>query len=116
MDKFEIKIYRFMEVLFLSFTTCLLLNQSVYADAGNVAQIQSFIKNIITDLVSLSGLIATGFFIVGGFRYITSSGNPISLDKAKRTILYSAAGLAITIGAFVLSNIISDMAKSAFGG
>lgn len=90
--------------------------ENCYADSGNIDQIQSFIKNIITAFAGLSGLIATGFFVVGGFRYITSSGNPINLDKAKRTILYSAAGLAITIGAFVLSNIIGGIAKSAFGG
>ncbi|HSX47557.1 MAG TPA: TrbC/VirB2 family protein [Patescibacteria group bacterium] len=90
--------------------------ENCYADSGNIDQIQSFIKNIITAFAGLSGLIATGFFVVGGFRYITSSGNPINLDKAKRTILYSATGLAITIGAFVLSNIIGGIAKGAFGG
>lgn len=87
-----------------------------FADNGNIGQVQSFIKNIITALAGIAGLIATGFFVVGGFRYITSSGNPQSLEKAKRTIMYSAGGLAITIGAYVLSNIIGGIATSAFGG
>lgn len=99
-------------VVFLPF----ILDRSAYADSGNVGQIESFIQGVITAIAGVAGLIATGFFVVGGFRYITSSGNPQSLEKAKRTILFSATGLAITIGAFVLSNIVTGLANNAFGG
>jgi len=88
---------------------------SSLADSGNISQVESFIQSVITTITGLSGLIATAFFIVGGFHYITSSGNPQHLDRAKRTILYSALGLAITIGAFVLSNIVTSLANNAFG-
>ena len=84
--------------------------------AGEIGQVENFIRNIIKVIASLAGLIATGFFVVGGFGYITSSGNPENLDKAKRTLLYSAIGLAITIAAFVLSNIVTGIASNAFGG
>lgn len=83
---------------------------------GDVSQIANFIKSLIQALAGLAGLVATGYFVVGGFSYITSSGNPQKLEKAKRTITYSALGLAITIGAFVLSNIIGGLAQKAFGG
>jgi hypothetical protein len=85
------------------------------ATTANVAQISSFLKSIIEALAGLAGLVATGYFVVGGFSYITSSGNPQRLEKAKRTILFSAIGLAITIAAFVLSNIVSGLASNAFG-
>jgi len=55
-----------------------------------------------------------GFFVWGGFGYITSSGNPETLDRSKKTILYSAIGLAVVLGAFVLTNIVSDLATGAF--
>ncbi len=84
--------------------------------SGDVGQVESFIRNVIQVIAGLAGLIATGFFVVGGFGYITSSGNPENLEKAKRTLLYSAIGLAITIGAFVLSNIVAELASNAFGG
>jgi hypothetical protein len=101
----------------LIFLTPIIFVQTCYADSASasVSQISGFIKNVIEALAGLSGLVATGFFVVGGFSYITSSGNPQKLEKAKRTILYSAIGLAITIGAFVLSNIVSGLASSAFG-
>ncbi len=82
---------------------------------GDISQVQNFMKNIIQILVTLAGSVSVIFFVVGGLGYITSSGNPESLDRSKKTILYSAIGLAITLGAFVLSNIVSQAATSAFG-
>lgn len=85
------------------------------AASGDVAQVQDFIRNVIKLIAGLAGLIATGFFVIGGFSYITSSGNPEHLDKAKRTLLWSAIGLAIVIAAFVISNIVTTIATNAFG-
>lgn len=94
----------------------LLISSPVFADTAGVSNVESFIKSVITVLAGLAGLIATGFFVVGGFSYITSSGNPEHLDRAKRTILYSAIGLSVTIAAFVISTIVTTLATNAFGG
>lgn len=94
----------------------IIVSPQVFADTAGLSQIESFIKNVITAVAGLSGIVATGFFVEGGFRYITSSGNPQHLEKAKRTLIFSATGLAITIAAFVLSNIVTNLANSAFGG
>lgn len=95
--------------------TPLVASGSALAASGDVGQIESFLQSVIQALAGLAGLVATGFFVVGGFRYITSSGNPEHLERAKRTILFSATGLAIIIAAFVLSNIVSGLAGKAFG-
>ena len=93
-----------------------ILNVNNLADASaSVGHISNFIKGMIQALAGLSGLVATGYFVIGGFTYITSSGNPQKLEKAKRTITYSGIGLAITIGAFVLSDIVGSLAAKAFG-
>ncbi len=91
---------------------------NLFADSSgaDVGQVTSFIKNVIEALAGVAGMVATGYFVVGGFTYITSSGNPQKLEKAKRTILYSGLGLSITIAAFVISNIVTKLASSAFGG
>lgn len=87
----------------------------VYAQSADVTKIQTFIKSIIQILVTIAGLVSAGFFVWGGFGYMTSSGNPEMLDRSKKTILYSAIGLAVVMGAFVLTNIVSDLATGAFG-
>lgn len=93
----------------------LLVAPSAYAVTGDAAQVENFIRSVIQLIAGLAGLIATGFFVVGGFTYITSSGNPEKLDQAKRTLFYSATGLAIVIAAFVISNIVTTLATQAFG-
>jgi TRAP-type C4-dicarboxylate transport system permease small subunit len=87
----------------------------VSAATGDVDNIETFIKSVILILVKVAGLVSAGFFVWGGFGYITSSGNPEMLDRSKKTILYSAIGLAVVLGAFVLTNIVSDLATGAFG-
>ena len=79
--------------------------------AQDAVQVENFIRNVIKLIAGLAGLVATGFFVVGGFGYITSSGNPEHLDKAKRTLLWSG----IVIAAFVISNIVTSIATQAFG-
>jgi hypothetical protein len=93
----------------------LLVAHPAFASDGNVTQVETFIRNIITLAAGLAGLVAAGFFVFGGFVYITSSGNPERLEKAKHTLIYSAIGLAVVIGAFVLANIVTDIAHNAFG-
>ncbi|MFA4846220.1 MAG: pilin [Patescibacteria group bacterium] len=86
----------------------------VLADSADVSKVTNFMTNVIQILVTVAGLLAVIFFVVGGIGYITSSGNPEKLDSSKKTLVYSAIGLAITIGAFVLTNIVSGVANTAF--
>jgi hypothetical protein len=85
------------------------------ATAGDITSVQDFIRSVIKILAGLAGLVATGFFVAGGFSYIASTGHPQKLDKAKHTILYSAVGLSVVIAAFVISNIVTTLATNAFG-
>ena len=109
---------RFVSMV-VAFGLPLILSDTAFAQeavAGDIGQVENFIRSIIQVLAGLAGLIATGFFVWGGFGYITSSGNPEVLDRSKRTLFFSGIGLAITIGAFVLSNIVTTLATNAFGG
>jgi len=102
-------------ILIVAVAIPLLLAPPAFAASADVTQVNNFIRNVIKVIAGLAGLVATGFFVIGGFSYITSSGNPEHLDKAKRTLLWSSIGLAIVIAAFVLSNIVATIATDAFG-
>jgi hypothetical protein len=91
-----------------------ILTQPAFA-VGDVSSVETFIRSLIQVLAGLAGLVATGFIVVGGFGYITSSGNPERMDRAKSTIMWSGIGLAITVAAFVISNIVTTLATNAFG-
>lgn len=93
-----------------------LAHPALGASPAGVENVENFIRSVIKLIAGLAGLVATAFFVAGGFTYITSSGNPEQLDKAKRTLTWSAIGLAIVIAAFVISNIVTSLATQAFGG
>lgn len=101
---------------FIAIGLPIIINQSALAATStSIGQVDSFLHSIIKVLAGIGGLAATGFFVIGGLRYIASSGDPRNLERAKRTILYSAIGLSITIAAFVISNAVTGLATSAFG-
>ena len=102
-------------ILIVAIGSLVLLAPDAYAAGEEIAQVESFIRNVIKVIAGLAGLVATGFFVIGGFGYITSSGNPEHLERAKRTLLWSGIGLAIVIAAFVISNIIVSIATNSFG-
>lgn len=57
---------------------------------------------VIDDLLILAGLVAVGFIIYGGIRYMTSQGNPEQTAKAQSTIVDALIGLVIAIMAVAL--------------
>jgi hypothetical protein len=101
--------------LYVAIGSLILFAPVASAATTDISQVQNFIQSVIKIIAGLAGLIATGFFVLGGFGYITSSGNPEHLDKAKRTLLWSAVGLVVVIAAFAISNIVVSIATNSFG-
>jgi hypothetical protein len=102
-------------IVWITILVPIYLTHPVFADPAGVSQVEGFMQSVIQALAGLAGLVATAFIMIGGFGYITSSGNPARLEKAKRTLLHSGVGLVIVIGAFVISSIITSLATKAFG-
>ena len=92
-----------------------LFNADMALAVDGAAQTENFIKNIVTALVGISGAIAVVFMVIGGFKYITSSGHPEKLDSAKKTLLYSGIGLVIVLAAYTIVDFVAGIAKSSFG-
>jgi hypothetical protein len=111
----RLKTFRLSIILLCASIPAVSISPVIADPVGGVSSVESFIRSIITVTASLAGLIAAGFFVIGGLKYIVSSGHPEHLDRAKKTIMYSGIGLTITIAAFVLSNIVTTLATNAFG-
>ena len=57
-----------------------------------------------------AGIAAFVFVIIGGVRYITSTGDPARIESAKNTLLYAIIGLIITVLAVPISAFIINAA------
>jgi hypothetical protein len=58
------------------------------------------VANVISILMLVAGAVAITFIIIGGFTYITSSGDSAGIKKAKDTIVNAIIGLVLAMVAF----------------
>ena len=64
------------------------------------------IQGILNVVIGVAGIVAVIFTVVGGFQYMTSSGDPSKTKKAKDTILYACIGLIVCALAFAIVNFV----------
>lgn len=69
-------------------------------------EVATFASDAISALTLLASLTATVFLIQGAYFYITSNGNPDSLEKAKNTIRNALIGLVLVLSANSISSIL----------
>lgn len=76
------------------------------ASGGLPGFIWAIVLNIIEIGLFIAGYVALFFIIYGGFQFLTGGNNPSQIEKARKTILNAVIGLAISIGAIAIVNLI----------
>lgn len=61
---------------------------------------------IVTILISFAGALSIIFIVIAGIKFVTSSGDEKKLASASATLTYAIIGLAVTILAFVILQIV----------
>jgi hypothetical protein len=69
---------------------------------GSATKVNSLIADVINILSVVVGVVAVIMIIIGGFKYITSSGDSNNVASAKNTIIYAIVGLIIVALAQVI--------------
>lgn len=82
-----------------------LLGCAIKTGRISFAMIPYFITYIINFLLALSGLVSVLFIVVGGFQYVYG-GLSEHKDKAKKTIQHALMGMAVSILAWSIVNVI----------
>ena len=84
------------------------LDTSVIAPEGTQtgADLRGAITNILNALLILAAIAALVMVVIGGVRYIFSSGDEDQTQSAKNTILYALVGLVVIALAAVAVNFI----------
>lgn len=82
------------------------------ANQNCIASTDIFV-NAISFVIGIGGLVSLIFIFIGGIGYLTSSGDPTKLTKAKHTILYACIGLAIVAISLSLTAAITSIIEGA---
>lgn len=73
--------------------------------------IGGIIGAIIDILFGAAAVVALIYIIIGGYNYITSSGNPEALEAAKGTIVNAIIGLLIVLASYLAIDLLLDSLK-----
>ena len=65
------------------------------------------IEAVVKTFTGLVGAFAVGMIVYGGFKYITSQGDPKAAEGAKNIIWYSGVGLFIVLVAFIIFDLLA---------
>ncbi len=85
-----------------------LLTSNAYAisDPATIQDLEEVFGRILSLAIPFGGLAAFVMLIIGGFKYLTSGGDPRKSEAAKQTITYALVGLVLLVSAFLIINFI----------
>lgn len=76
----------------------------------NPAFLSDFLKYIYYFFLTIGGIATFAMLVWGGFRWLTSAGNPAGIGEAKDTIFSAIIGLVLLLGSYlILSTINPDL-------
>ena len=81
-------------------------------DLTGVAQIydlQTMIGSVISYALGFAGVVLFVLLIVGGFKFITSGGDPKAVEGAKKTLTSALAGLIIILISYLILVLIKNL-------
>lgn len=87
---------------------CIGLATMIRSGDISLRQIPCFIKFFSQTLIAIAGSVAVIFVMVGGYRYVLGADE--AKDEAKRTITYALIGLAVSLLAWILVDIVLQLA------
>jgi len=64
--------------------------------------------NVVSIALGFGGIVLFIMFVVGGFQYLTSGGNPQAAEGARKTLTYAILGLVLVALSYLILRLISD--------
>jgi hypothetical protein len=86
--------------------------KEIHAEASpplDFTAVEGMFSGLIGSLLSLAGIALFVMILIGGFKYITSGGNPEAAAGARNTITYSVIGLIVVAGAYLVLVVIEEI-------
>ncbi len=104
--------YEYLDVGPKNGDDCAIIGPTVPADPTSIdweRAVPRVVMAVIQIMLRLAGLVAIGFTIYGGFRYILSQGEPEATKNAKGTIVGASIGLVIALFAATVVGFVGNI-------
>ena len=77
-------------------------------DPANISDLETIFGYIITVVLELLAIVLFIMIVLGGAKYLTSSGDPKKTDSAKKTLTYAIFGAILMIASVLLFVFIEE--------
>ena len=74
-----------------------------------LGQFENVFRNAVSGLLVIGGVALLIMLFSGGFKFLTSSGDPKKLEDAKKTLTFAIAGIVLLVGSYLILRVISDI-------
>lgn len=82
------------------------------SDAARLDELPTYFGNVLSAIIPLIGMVAFIMILIGGFKILTSGGDPKGLQGGKQTISWAVGGLVLAIVAWLILVLIEDLTGS----
>lgn len=76
------------------------------ATPATLQDLEKVFESLVTSLLALGGIVLFLMLLNGGFKYLTSGGDPKATEGAQKTLTYAIGGLVLLAGSYMILNII----------
>lgn len=90
-------------------TCCSVLNECSSNDIPTISDLESVIGNVVRSALGLAGIVLFVLLLVGGFKFITSGGDPKAVESAKNTLTHAIIGLVIILASYLVLVLIKEL-------
>lgn len=88
---------------------CIGTTRKGFADVPTIKGLECAFSSLVSAILPLAGIILFIMLLTGGFRYLTSSGDPKAMEAAKGTLTQAITGLVVLLLAFVILQLIKTI-------
>jgi len=75
---------------------------------ATIQDLETVFTSVVSSLLALGGIVLFLMLLSGGFKYLTSGGDPKATETAQKTLSYAIGGMVLLAGSYMILRIISD--------
>jgi len=79
------------------------------SNPAKISDLEGVFSSVISIVLEFAGIVLFLLLISGGFKYITSGGDPKKTEGAKNTLSYGVYGLIILLLSFLILKVIENL-------
>lgn len=79
------------------------------APPAKLQDLEIVFGNVVQAMLAMGGVALFIMLLTGGFKYLTSGGDPKALEGAKHTLTYAIGGFVLLAFSYMLLRILGDV-------